>query len=143
MQTVHRAPSKNKTDIELSVPSWISRTTSLLGGFTIPVMQLTLGVSLARFGVVRPLRGLGLSLLKLAGGAAVGFAVAALLGLEGVAAGVVILDCAMPVAVFNYMFAERHARSPSEVASLIVLSTLLSLLTLPLLIGMFFLPGSP
>jgi predicted permease len=58
-----------------------------------------------------------------------------LLGFEGVALGVLVLDCAMPVAVFNYMFASRYDRSPSEVASVIALSTLLCFLTLPLLIS--------
>jgi predicted permease len=69
-------------------------------------------------------------------GASVGAAVGWLLGFEGVAFGVMVLDCAMPVAVFNYMFASRYDRSPSEVASVIVLSTLLSFVTLPILISL-------
>ncbi|MFP6639880.1 MAG: AEC family transporter [Myxococcota bacterium] len=127
---------------DLSVPVWMTRTTTILGGFTIPLMQLALGVSIARLEVVRMGRSLGLSAIKLGLGAGVGFGVAALLGLEGAAAGVVVLNCAMPVAVFNYLFAERYGRSPNEVASVIVVSTLMSLLTLPLLIGFFFLPAA-
>ena len=68
-------------------------------------------------------------------GFGVGLALASLFGLEGTARGVLILDCAMPAAVFNYMMAERYGRSPSEVASVVVLSTLLSFATLPALIG--------
>jgi predicted permease len=39
------------------------------------------------------------------------------------------------------MFAERYERSPGEVAGVVVVSTLLALLTIPLLISIL-LPGS-
>jgi predicted permease len=117
-----------------SVPDWLGRATGLLGDFTIPIMQLTLGVSLARLKVTSFSSSLIVSGFKLGVGAAVGFGVAALLGLEGVARGVLILDCAMPVAVFNYMFASKYDRSPGDVASAVVLSTVLSFVTLPALL---------
>ena len=68
-------------------------------------------------------------------GVAVGFALSAVLGLEGVARGVVVIQCSMPVAVFNYLFAERYDRSPEAVASLVVLSTMLAFAMLPFLLG--------
>lgn len=120
---------------DLPAPEWLLRTTSLLGDFTIPLMQITLGVSLAQIVPSRIPRNLALAGLKLGLGAAVGFGVAGALQLEGVARGVVVLDCAMPVAVFNYMFAVSFDRSPSDVASVVVLSTLLSFLTLPLVLA--------
>jgi predicted permease len=125
---------------DLAVPSWLLRTTELMGGFTIPVMQFTLGVSLARLELTSIRRTFALAVLKIALGASVGFAMAALLGFEGVAAGVLVLNCAMPVAVFNYMFASKYQRSPAEVASIIVLSTLIAIVTIPILIS-FLLGG--
>jgi predicted permease len=104
-------------------------------------MQLTLGVSLARLGIVRFGRSAGLALLKLVVGITAGCAAVWLFELEGLSAGVLILGSAMPVAVFNYMFAERYERSPEEVAGVVVVSTLLALLTIPLLISIL-LPGS-
>ena len=118
------------------VSSWLTRTTSLLGSFTVPLMQLTLGVSLARLGVVRPGRSLALALVKLFVGISVGLGVAGLFDLEGVAAGVLVLSCAMPAAVFNYMFAVRYERSPGDVASLVVVSTLLAALAVPVLMAL-------
>ncbi len=115
-------------------PKWLLNTTELLGNLGIPLMLLTLGVSLARLRVVGLARGVALSLLRLAMGLAVGLAVAELFGLEGVARGVFILDCAMPVAVFNYIMAERYGRGSSEVASMVVISTAISFATLPLLL---------
>jgi predicted permease len=120
---------------ELPVPVWIERTTSVLGGFTIPLMQLSLGVSLARLELTNVPRTFALSALRLGMGFGVGVGLAAAFGLEGAARGVLILDCSMPAAVFNYMMAEKYGRSPSEIASVVVLSTLLAFVTLPLLIA--------
>ena len=44
-------------------------------------------------------------------------------------------DTTMPVAVLNYLLAEKYQRSPAEVASLVVVSTLLSLVALPLILA--------
>ena len=119
----------------LRPPEWVVDTTQLLGGFTIPLMQLTLGASLAELRAGGIPRGVAFSVLRIAMGVVVGAAVAELFGLTGVARGVVILDCAMPVAVFNYMMAERYGRDPSEVASMVMLSTLLSFATVPVLLA--------
>lgn len=121
--------------LDAPVPLVIARVTDLLGGFTIPIMQLTLGVSLARLKVAKLAMPLLVSTLKMGGGALVGFAVAGVLGMEGVARGVLVLDCAMPVAVFNYMFATKYEREPGEVASTVVLSTVLSFVTLPIVLA--------
>ena len=75
-----------------------------------------------------------ISLLRLGMGFAVGVAVATALGLEGTARGITIMQSAMPVAVFSYLFAVRYNRSPEEVASTVVISTVLSFLSLPLLL---------
>lgn len=120
--------------LDLSVPIWFSRTVDLLSGITIPLMQISLGVSLAQLRLADLPRTLALSLVRLGLGIGVGVALAELFAFEGVARGVLILDCAMPAAVLNYMMAERHGRSPQEVASVVVLSTLLSFATLPFLL---------
>ena len=43
----------------------------------------------------------------------------------------VIICCVMPGAVFNYLASVRYDRSPDEVASYVVVSTLAVLLLLP------------
>lgn len=121
--------------VEVALPGWVLETTRLLGSFTIPLMQFTLGVSLASFASGRLSRGLSLAALRLGMGLLVGLGLAEALDLRGVMRGVVILDCAMPVAVFNYMLAERYRRDPADVAGLVVLSTLVSLVSLPLILA--------
>lgn len=120
--------------LELELPIALLQTTRLLGEFTIPVMLLTLGVSLARLGVSHMRKALLLSLLRIGMGVTLGWLLADLFDLQGIARGVFILQASMPVAVFTYLFAMRYERSPEEVAGLVVVSTVISLLTLPLLL---------
>jgi len=41
----------------------------------------------------------------------------------------------MPVAVFNYLLAMRYGREPGKVASMVVMSTLISFALLPLIVA--------
>jgi malate permease and related proteins len=115
-------------------PVWLANTTELLGGLTIPMMLLSLGVSLSRLHVAALGRSTLLGLARLGMGFAVGVGLARLFGLDQVAAGVVILQCSMPAAVLNYLWAARYGGPVEDVAGTIILSTLLSFVTLPLLL---------
>lgn len=126
--------------LDLPVPKFVLDTTSLLGDLTIPLMLIALGVSLGRIEVRNLRSSLLLSLFRLLTGFAVSLGVAALLGLEGAARGVLIVQSTMPVAVFSYLFAVRYERKPEEIAGAVVISTVLSFLTLPLLLW-YVLPG--
>jgi predicted permease len=123
----------------VKAPVWIINTTELLAGIAIPLMLIALGVSLSQFKVSSIRRSIGLSALRLSLGFVVGLSVAQLLGLEGVAWGVMVIQSSMPVAVFSYLFAFQNQRSPEEVAGTVVFSTLLSFISLPLLLW-FVLP---
>ncbi len=118
---------------DLYVPEWILNTTKLIGDLTIPLMLITLGVSLASLKVVNISRSIWLAIFRLAIGFGVGVFIAWGFDLEGVARGVVILQCALPVAVFCYLLAQLYERQPEEVASLVVISTTISIATLPVL----------
>lgn len=115
-------------------PDWVMKTTTLLGNLTIPLMLLLLGNSLV---TIKP-DGLPLSLalagLRLGAGLIAGLLVPFVLGLTGVERGAVFLLCCMPVAIFNFVLAERFDRMPDKVASLIFVSTLMTLLIMPLLV---------
>lgn len=119
---------------DLEVPRWIINTTELLGGFTIPLMLIMLGVSLASLKIANLKRATAISVLRLSLGFVVGWATAYAFGMEGAARGVMILQATMPVAVYNYLFAMRYNRAPEEVAGMIVISTMLSFVTLPALL---------
>ena len=115
-------------------PLWFANTIELVGGLTISLLLLALGVSLARLSVRSFGRSLVLSPFRIGMGLAAGFAIAEALGMTGMARGVIILQAAMPVAVFNYLFAQRYRRQSAEVAGMVLLSTAMSFITLPALL---------
>lgn len=116
------------------VPPWVANSLQLIGGLTIPLMLLALGVSLARLQVSSLTRSTLLAGLRLGGGVLLGLGLGWALGLDSAMRGVFIIQCAMPVAVFNYLFAQLYRRKPEEVAGAIIVSTAVSFLTLPLLL---------
>ena len=123
----------------IKAPVWLYNSAEILGGISIPMMLIALGVSLAQFKITSLKLSLSLSVFRLVVGFIVGVGISALLGLEGAARGVVILQCTMPIAVFSYLFAAQNNRQPEEVAGTVVLSTIISFLTLPVLL-LYILP---
>ncbi len=119
----------------IPVPQWVARTTSLAGGLMVPLMLMSLGAALAGFRASSLPRALAMSVARLGMGVVVGWIVASLLGLEGAQRGVVIVESAMPVAVFNYLFAAMYDNEPEEVAGMVLVSTLLAYLGLPALVA--------
>ncbi|HEX8665382.1 MAG TPA: AEC family transporter [Beijerinckiaceae bacterium] len=119
---------------QIELPQWAGTTIALIGNVTVPLMLLMLGSSLSQLKVASSGRALFVSVVRLGLGAAVGVTVAAALGLSGPLRAVLILQCANPVAVYNYLFAQRWNNEPEEVAGVVILSTLLSILTIPLLL---------
>lgn len=118
---------------DIPVPTWIENTIGVLGGLTIPMMLLTLGVSIAQLKVNALGRNLFLACVRLGGGFLIALAVTRIFDLPPVAAGVLIIQSSMPVAVFNFLFAQYYGRAHGDVAAMVVISTALSFLTLPLL----------
>jgi hypothetical protein len=125
----------------IELPQWAGSTVALIGNVTVPLMLLMLGSSLSQLKVASSGRALFVSLVRLTLGAAVGVGLAAALGLTGPLRAVLVLQCANPVAVYNYLFAQRWNNEPEEVAGVVVLSTLLSILTIPLLLSWLMSPG--
>ncbi len=113
-------------------PLALDRAVHILGGLTIPMMLLALGNSLTQLKPGPLIWPLAFSALRLFGGFAIGWGVALALGLTGVARGVLVIESAMPVAVYNYMFAARFRNHPEDVAGLVLLSTAMALGALPI-----------
>jgi predicted permease len=119
----------------VTLPAWLTNTLSLLSSLTIPLMLLMLGTSLARIKVRGFPRALGLSVLRIGMGTAAGFVLANAFGFTGPERVAFVLQCAMPVAVYNYLFAQMYNNDPEDVASLVIVSTVLSVVTTPILLA--------
>ncbi|MFO1129459.1 MAG: AEC family transporter [Rhodospirillales bacterium] len=115
-------------------PRWLNSTAELLGDMSIPLMLITLGVSLAGLSVGDLGRSLLLAVLRFGLGFLAGLAVAYAFGLDGHARGVLILQSSMPTAVFNALLAQRYGTRPEQVAGAVTVSTLLGLGVMPLVL---------
>ena len=120
--------------LDVKPHNFIVNTTRMLGNMSIPLMLITLGVSLVRLRVAALPRSTILSFVRLVFGFVVGVGLTELLGITGIEQGVLIIQSAMPVAVFNYLFAQRYKRAPEEVAGMVAISTAISFITLPALL---------
>lgn len=118
----------------LHLPEWFENALHLVAGIPVPLMLVALGVSLSRLKARSLPKALFLSLVRLIGGFGIGLLVCWIFDLQDPARGVVMLQSCMPTAVFNYLFAERYGRDAPGVAGVVLISTLLSFVTLPLLL---------
>lgn len=127
---------------DTTLPLWLENTVGLLAGLAIPLMMLALGHSLGSFQVQRLPVAAGIAAGRLGLGLLLGLGITLAFGLTGVERGVVLVQSAMPVAVFNYLLAARYDRHPEDIAGAIVISTLVAFAALPALL-LFALPAAP
>ena len=117
------------------LPLSLSRTITLLGDAAIPGMLLVLGLQLQNNHRTYNRRALFLANgMRLLGGMGVGFVMATIFGLQGMAYNAGVLEASMPTAVLSTILATEYDVEPAFVTTAVFSSTLLSPLTLtPLL----------
>ncbi len=116
-------------------PTFLTNALDLIGQMAIPMMLITLGVAVARLKPSNFTGPIVLSILKAvlcAGSAAL---IGTWFGLGPVALAVLIVQIATPVAVTSYLLAEKYGADADSVAGLVVVSTLLSVVSLPLILA--------
>lgn len=120
--------------LDVQPPLWLTNTTSLIGNCSVPLMLFSLGIALSTLRIRNALKAAALSVLRIVLGISAGLIMASLLGMTGTMRGVIILQSAMPVAVFNYLWALRYGTGSEEVAAMVLCSTVLIFLGLPFLL---------
>lgn len=116
-------------------PVFLTNTLSLIGQMAIPMMLITLGVAVARLTPVGIGKAVVLSTVKVVLCVGIAWAAATLFGLDDTAFGVLVLQVATPVAVSNYLLAEKYGADANAVAGLVVVSTLMAVGALPLILA--------
>ncbi|HUQ53419.1 MAG TPA: AEC family transporter [Gammaproteobacteria bacterium] len=120
---------------DVQLPQWLARTVESIGDLLIPLMLMALGNTVGGLKANNLPRALGLGAARLIISFVAVVSVSFALGLSGVAQGVLVLQGAMPAAVFSYLFAARYERDADDVAGIVLVSTLLGAVTLPLLVS--------
>ena len=118
------------------VPGYLENTTFLLTYTTIFLVLMALGVALTRFKVVSWTHATILALVRVILGPIIGFALIKILNLSGFMAGVLLIQSAMPSAVLTYLVGSMYSekRAVDNIASVIVSSTLISFITIPIVV---------
>ena len=115
-------------------PVFLTNSLELAGQPAIPLMLVTLGVALARLKIGDYALTFFLSVIKYAICLGVALAVGLWFGLDKLSLSILVLQISTPVAVTSYLLAERYGSDSQKVAGLVVASTGLYVVILPILL---------
>ena len=121
---------------EWEVPGFLENTTFLLTYTTIFLVLMSLGIALSRFQVVSWTKASILGAVRVIIGPIIGFSLIRYLDLDGFAAGVLLIQSSMPSAVLTYLVGSMYSEKKvvDSVASVIVTSTIMSFVTIPIVV---------
>ena len=120
---------------EIKTPIFLENTTFLLTYATIFLVLMSLGIALTRFKFSLK-DSIVLSLCRVILGPLIAFVIIYQFNLTGLAAGVLLIQSAMPSAILNYLVGSMYSpkKVVDNIASTIVVSTLMSFITIPIVV---------
>src|SRR6056300_951700 len=120
---------------EINTPLFLENTTFLLTYATIFLVLMSLGIDLTRFKFSFK-ESIILSLNRVIIGPIIALIIIFCFNLSGFAAGVLLIQSAMPSAILNYLIGSMYSpkKVVDSIASTIVTSTLLSFITIPIVV---------
>ena len=121
---------------DLELPGFVENTTFLLMYATIFLILMSLGIALTRFKVFSFKSAFISSIGRVLIGPIIGFVMIKYFNLSGFAAGVLLIQCSMPSAVLTYLVGSIYSSKQvvDSIASMIVVSTIMSFITVPITI---------
>ena len=121
---------------EIEMPVFVINTTEWLMYTTIFLILMSLGIALTRLKVFSFNKALISSFTRMFIGPLIGIGLIWIFNLKGFAAGVLLIQCSMPSAVLNYLVGSIYSpkKVVDSVASTIVVSTIMSFITIPIVV---------
>jgi len=120
----------------IQTPTFVLNTVMLLAYAMIVLILMSLGVALTQLKVFSFKSSLISSIGRVIVGPIIGFILIKIFNLSGFAAGVLLIQSSMPSAILTYLIASMY--SPKEIvdniSSMIVVSTIMSLVTVPIIV---------
>ena len=121
---------------EIDMPQFVLNTVMLLAYTMIVLILMSLGIALTQMKIFSFKSAFISSIGRVIVGPIIGFILIKIFNLSGFAAGVLLIQSSMPSAILCYLVASMY--SPKEVvdniSSMIVLSTIMSLITVPIIV---------
>ena len=121
---------------DINLPLFVINTTEWLMFATIFLILMSLGIALTRLKVFSLNKAIISSCVRMLIGPFIGLGLIYYFNLSGFAAGVLLIQCSMPSAVLNYLVASIYSPKKiiDSVASTIVVSTIMSFITVPIVV---------
>ena len=121
---------------EIDMQVFVINTTEWLMYATIFLILMSLGIALTRLKVFSLNNAVISSITRMFIGPLIGIGLIWFFDLEGFAAGVLLIQCSMPSAVLNYLVGSIYSpkKVVDSVASTIVVSTVMSFITIPIVV---------
>ena len=122
--------------LDIETPVFVLNTVMLLAYAMIVLILMSLGVALTQLKVFSLKSSIISSIGRVIIGPIIGYIIIKVFNLSGFAAGVLLIQSSMPSAILTYLIASMY--SPKEtvdnISSMIVVSTLMSLITVPIIV---------
>ena len=121
---------------KIKPPVFMVNLTMLLSYATIFLVLMSLGIALTRLKIFSFKDAVIASIGRVMIGPVIGFILIKFMNLTGYAAGVLLIQCSMPSAVLTYLVGSMYSSKKvvDSIASMIVVSTLISFATIPIVV---------
>lgn len=116
---------------EIPLPEPLLVTLDMLGAATIPLMLISLGYQLHSTHITSFGLGLAGTVIRIFGGIILAVTAVSILNIKGLEKNIIILSSSMPSAVINFIVSYKYKLHSELVASIIAMSTLISLFITP------------
>ena len=121
---------------KIETPVFLVNTTMITAYTAIFLILMSLGIALTRLKVFSFKSAFISSICRVFIGPLIGLGIIKMFNLSGFAAGVFLIQCAMPSAVLTYLIGSMYSpkKIVDSIASMIVVSTIMSFITLPIVV---------
>ncbi len=121
--------------LKIPIPEVIFTPIEMIGMVTIPLALLVLGYKLTEIKISDAKIAFLASVFRLLGGFLVAFLIIKLFSIDGLVKNIILLQAAMPSAVMAMILSAKYERDASLVASVVFITTVLSMLSIPLILS--------
>ena len=122
--------------LNIPIPQVLFTPIEMIGMITIPSALLVLGYELGDIQISAVKIALLASAYRIFGGFLVAFLIIKLFSIEGLVRDIIVLQGAMPSAVMSMILAAKYNRDASLVASVVLITTVLSMISIPSILSL-------
>jgi len=120
--------------LKIKTPEIIFKPIETIGMITIPLALLILGYKLTEIKISETKTAFLASLFRIIGGFLIALIIIKLFSITGLSKNIILIQAAMPSAVMSMILCQKYRRDANLVASVIFISTILSIITIPLIL---------